>query len=79
MKLNFNDSIIIYPTEEGWQMILDDLLKNHSDNKVYAVELFNKRKVENNGYKCQFHTLITLHNKLFELYKDRLDYNFDTA
>jgi len=37
MKLNFNDSIIIYPTEEGWQMILDDLLKNHSDNKVYAV------------------------------------------
>jgi len=79
MKLNFNDSIIIYPTEEGWKIILDDLLNNYSHDRIVAFELFYKRKVENNGYKCQFHTLITLHNKLFELSKDRLDYNFDTA
>ena len=41
MKLSFNDEVIIYPTEKGWEKIENTLGEN------YVV----KRKTEDNGYQ----------------------------
>jgi len=67
MKLSFNDEIIIYPTEKGWELIFD----------MYGDKFIAKHKTDDGGYKDQFHEIITDLGNMFHHGSDLLYSHFE--
>ena len=67
MKLSFNDEVIIYPTEKGWERIYDML------GDKYIV----KRKTDDDGYQDRFHEIISDFGGMFTVGSDFFHSHFE--
>ncbi len=57
-EYSLNDSIIIYPTEEGWDMMIDLYQKNNDVNRHEAEKEIDKHKTTDNGYHNQIWSIM---------------------
>jgi hypothetical protein len=67
--MNFNDEVIIYPSEEGWTKLFDILHKLHNvkyKSNIFISDYVSLRRTEDGGYKEQLWVIISdLHEMFF--------------
>ncbi len=66
-KHSFNDEVIIYPTEEGWEKI----------NSMFGDKYIEERKTEDGGYKDRLWNIIEDMHDLFYHGADYIPSNFE--
>lgn len=65
VKYNFNNYVTIYPTEHGWNRIIEITKNNYNLTWYAANELVDRRRVENNGFREQVWVIISDYNEIF--------------
>jgi hypothetical protein len=66
MKFNLNDEVVIYPTPEGWDKIIEIYRKTYGKDYNEAMNNIRKgHRTEDNGFKEQLHVIINMYGDIF--------------
>ena len=63
--LTWNDNVIFYPTDLGWQKIIQLLKKSYSLSTSEAVVWISKRRTKDDGYQEQLWVIIQDFHEMF--------------